>query len=220
MKKLLAPTLLPLLLLSFHLGFSQDFSKWEKSIAAFETRDKEIKPPKDCLLFVGSSSIRMWDLEESWPGQPVVNNGFGGSTLADSIHFFDRIIAPYQPKAVIIYAGDNDIKKGLSAEETLKDFETLSGKIRETFPGAQVLYIAIKPSQSRWEIWPEMKKANDLIAQECAEEKKLTFVDIAAPMLKDAEGAPDAKWFVEDGLHLSKFGYQAWTAAVNEALPE
>lgn len=205
------------------IGYSQDsdrFAKWEEKIANFEKRDKESPPPKGCLLFVGSSSIRMWDLEGSWPDEDTVNNGFGGSTIADSIHFFDRVIAPYQPRAVILYAGDNDINKGLSAEGTLQDFDTLSGKIRSKFPSVPILFLAIKPSRKRWEIWPEMKKANDLIAKRCSEEKNMVFVDTASAMLKGNAGPPNEKWFVEDGLHLSEYGYQVWTGMVSQALAE
>ncbi len=194
--------------------------KWEKSIAEFEARDQKSEPPKNALLFVGSSSIRMWDLKKFWPEGEAINNGFGGSTLADSIHFFDRLIAPYEPRAVIIYAGDNDIKKGLSSEKTFADFKTLAEKIRAKFPKTQIAYIAIKPSQSRWGIWPEMNKANQLIHRECEKQENMTFVDIASPMLEGAEGAPPENWFIEDGLHLSIYGYEVWSAVIKKALAE
>src|SRR5579859_3047551 len=61
----------------------QDSRKWEKDIAAFEASDRTNPPPKDCIVFVGSSSIRFWSsLKEDFPGLPVVNRGFGGSELA------------------------------------------------------------------------------------------------------------------------------------------
>lgn len=194
--------------------------KWESSIEGFASRDAALPPPKDALLFVGSSSIRLWDLAGSWPNEPAINNGFGGSTLADSIHFFDQLFQPYAPKAVILYAGDNDINKGLDATEVARNFKTLASLISGAFPDVPVIYVAIKPSTARWELWPEMKKANDLIAALAHETPSWFYADIAAPMLEQQEGAPPAKWFVEDGLHLSEFGYAQWTGVVNEVLKE
>jgi len=200
--------------------------RWEKSITAFEARDTQSPPPDDVLLFVGSSSIRMWDLKKSWPKTNSLNNGFGGSTLADSIYYFDRLIALYDPSAIMIYAGDNDIAgkkgivKGLSAKETAADFEKLANLIEEKFPEVPVIYIAIKPSKKRWDMWPTMEKANKLIAKRCKKDPQLYFADIAAPMLEGAEGAPGDDWFIEDGLHLSASGYTGWTEVINASLRE
>ncbi len=192
--------------------------RWESSIAAFEERDKASAPEPGAILFVGSSSIRMWDLASSWPETATINNGFGGSTLADSIHYFDRLFAPYSPSAIILYAGDNDVAKGLSAEGVAADFETLATRISSIFPETPILFLAIKPSEARWKLWPEMNRANELVAAQCAAIDDWYFADIATPMLKDAEAAPKAKWFVEDGLHLSEWGYARWTEVVNELL--
>lgn len=194
--------------------------KWEPDIAGFEARDLESPPAKGALLFVGSSSIRKWELDSSWPDRETINNGFGGSTLADSIHFFDRLILPYEPGAVLIYAGDNDIHRGLSAKGVLKDFETLASSISASFPDVPVIFLAIKPSEKRWEHWPKMKKANELVAEKCALKETWFFADTATPMLKGAEGAPDSSWFIEDLLHLSEKGYAEWTEVVNAILRE
>lgn len=189
------------------------YARWKESIAAFVERDHETPPKKGAILFVGSSSIRLWELAHSWPDTATVNNGFGGSTLADSIFFFDQVIAPYEPSAIVIYAGDNDIAKGLTPEEVQNDFSTLADKIEETHPDVPVVYIAIKPSQKRWDMWEKMKKANDLIAADIAEREDFRFADIAAPMLAN-EQPPPASWFVSDGLHLSPEGYEGWTEVV------
>jgi len=194
--------------------------RWKSDIAAFEVRDAESPPAKDTLLFVGSSSIRMWDLNASWPETPTVNNGFGGSTLADSVHYFDRLFTRYEPAAIILYAGDNDINKGLTPDEVVADFKKLTALIADRFPETPVVYLAIKPSQARWELWPEMKAANDLIADLCGENDHWYFADTAASMLKGQEGAPPAQWFIADGLHLSPYGYEEWTRVVSEVLSE
>lgn len=196
-------------------------ARWEKEISAIEARRTESPAQPGALLFVGSSSIRLWDLEGSWPGKGALNHGFGGSNLSDTVHFFDRIIAPYQPRAVIVYAGDNDVAKNRTADEVAADFQTLAGLVGKKLPGVPLVYIAIKPSIKRWNLWPEMKRANEAIAALCASAEHLHFADIAAPMLEAGETAPPAKeWFKEDGLHLSPSGYARWTAVVNEALRE
>lgn len=211
-------------LLAFLFALTTTFSwagpeKWQADMDKFKARDEASPPEAGALLFVGSSSIRKWDLPKSWPDTKVVNNGFGGSTLADAIYHFDTLIASQKPKAIVIYSGDNDIGQGLSAEETFKDFQTLASKIREKFPEVPVVYIAIKPSVKRWELWPTMKKANDLIAAYCKSKPGLYFADIAAPMLKDVtDGPPSKDWFAADGLHLSDMGYRRWTSVVNRQL--
>ncbi len=191
--------------------------RWESSIADFETRDKETPPEAGTLLFVGSSSIRMWDLKQSWPDTAAINNGFGGSTLADSIYHFDRLFKPYDPSAIILYAGDNDISNGLTPEEVTADFKKLAALIKGQFPDTPVIFIAIKPSQSRAKLWPPMKEANDAIAGLCQKDPNLHYADIARPMLKEASPPPKT-WFKEDGLHLSEMGYKRWTAIINRIL--
>lgn len=194
--------------------------RWEKDIAAFEAADKQTPPPQSPVIFVGSSSIRMWSLPESFPDRPTLNRGFGGSTLADSIHYFDRLIIPHQPSAIVVYAGDNDIAKEMSAEEVAADFQKLAGLASEKLPGTPVIFIAIKPSIKRWNLWPAMSRANSLIASWCASRPGVHFADIAAPMLADVEAGqpPRASLFKKDGLHLSEEGYAVWTRVIEPML--
>ncbi len=194
--------------------------KWAKTISSFEAADQEAPPQDHPILFVGSSSIRMWELETSWPGLNAINRGFGGSTIYDSITFFDRIIEPYEPRAIVIYAGDNDVAKGLSVDEVVADYLTLSGMVDARLPNTPLIYIAIKPSLKRWEMWPEMKAVNDRIAAICAEDPNdtLYFADIAAPMLDTADGTPNPDLFLQDGLHLNPEGYRVWKGVIDPLL--
>lgn len=193
-------------------------TRWEKAIAAFEAEQAAHPAAPDSILFVGSSSIRLWDLKASWPGEALVNHGFGGSLLADTVHFFDRIVAPIRPRAIVVYAGDNDIAKGRDAAAVASSFQALVEKRDRALPGVPLIYIPIKPSIKRWELWPEMKKANDRIAALCVAGDALYLADTAAVMLKGTEGAPAPEWFAADGLHLSPKGYQSWTETVSAAL--
>ncbi|RFC43671.1 MAG: Lysophospholipase L1 [Verrucomicrobia bacterium] len=192
---------------------SSPFAKWEPEIAKFEAADRAAPPPAAPVLFVGSSSIRKWDLARFWPGLPYLNRGFGGSKLPDVVHFFDRVVKPYQPRAVVLYAGDNDFGAGATAEEVVASFSAFADKLQKAFPGTPLLFISIKPSRKRWKIWPEMDKANRVIAALCEASPELDFADIATPMLATAatpETPPDAALFEKDGLHMSSEGYALW----------
>ena len=191
--------------------------KWEKSIAAFEARDKKDPPPKNALLFVGSSSIRGWDLGESFPDRVTINRGFGGSEISDSIRYADRIIIPYHPRVIIVYAGDNDIAKGKDVKTVFQDYKKLTQAIHDRLPKARIVFVAIKPSIKRWHLWPKMQEANSLISAECARDKRLTYVDVASGMLDDA-GQPRKEIFKEDNLHMNRGGYEIWRDALRPVL--
>lgn len=192
--------------------------RWNRDMAAFGERDAGTAPPRDALLFTGSSSIRMWDLGTSWPDDRTINNGFGGSTLPDVIAHFDHLIPPYDARAVIVYSGDNDIKLGHSAAEVIANVKAVHALIAAAKPGVPVIFIAIKPSSSRWTLWPVMKEVNEAMASLEGSLEDFYYADIASPMLPENGEAPGAEWFKKDGLHLSPKGYAAWTAVVNETL--
>lgn len=188
--------------------------KWEKSIAAFEAADKKKMPKEDGVLFIGSSSIRGWKtIKQDFPKHTVINRGFGGSEIADSIHFANRIIHPYKPKHILLYAGDNDIARGKSAEIVLADFKKFARIIHEKTPKARISFIAIKPSLSRWKLAKKMEKANSLIRTFCSTDAHLSFIDIWKPML-GSDGKPKPELFIRDGLHLNNKGYALWTKIV------
>jgi len=200
-------------------SFSQerDFSRWEPEIQAFERSDAKSPPAQQGVLFVGSSSIRFWDLPKYFPECKYINRGFGGSHIVDSIHFSDRIIFNYQPRTIVFYAGDNDITDGKSPEEVENDFRRLVEVVHKHLPKTRIVFIAIKPSINRWKLADRMKAANELIAAFCSSDDRLSFLDIWKPML-GKNGRPRSELFVEDGLHLSHAGYQLWTELVGHYL--
>ena len=193
-------------------------ARWEKDIRAFEAADKTNQPPQDAILFIGSSSIRRWtNLVQAFPGHQVINRGFGGSQLADSVAFADRIVTPYKPKLVLLYAGDNDIASGKSPEEVLNDFEAFVGKVHAALPGARIGYIAIKPCPAREKFLDRVKTANRLIREYCATNGRLLFIDVFTPMLT-AEGRPRAELCIDDGLHPNAQGYELWASLLRPIL--
>jgi len=195
----------------------QNSDKWETEIAAFEASDRTNPPPKDCILFVGSSSIRMWStLKQDFPGLPVVNRGFGGSELADSVKLAERIILPYHPRQVVIYAGANDLAGGKQPELVFGDFVALATKIRESLPNARIALIASAPNPKRWAIVEKVKRFNSL-AKEYCQAHGLTFIDVF-PLMLGPNGLPKPDIFREDGLHMNAKGYAVWKEAVGPCL--
>ena len=195
-----------------------DSSRWEKYIARFEAADKKQMPQPGGVLFIGSSSIRMWKtIEQDFPGLPVINRGFGGSQIADSNHFAGRIVHPYKPRQIVLYAGDNDVAAGKSPETVLADFQQFVKTVHAKLPKARVSFIAIKPSLSRWKLSGKMAMANSLVRNTCSKDKRLDYIDIWQPMLGD-NGKPRPDLFLGDGLHLNAKGYALWTSIVKPHL--
>ncbi len=193
-------------------------NRWEKEIQAFEAQDRKQAPPEGAALFVGSSSIRIWKLDESLPGVTTINRGFGGSQLADSVHFAPRIVIPYRPKLIVLYAGDNDIAAGKSPEQVFGDFKQFVQVVRKSLPETRITYLSIKPSILRWSFADRMRATNRLIKQYVDEQDdKLSYVDVFTPML-DADGMPRKELFRADGLHLSAEGYKLWASLLQPEL--
>ncbi len=184
--------------------------RWEPNIARFEQQDKENPPEKGGILFVGSSSIVRWDVAKWFPNMPVLNRGFGGSQIADSVHFAERIIAPYRPRTIVFYAGDTDLAAGKTPEQVLADFKAFVSKVRASLPEARIIYVGIKPSIKRWSLIDSVRKANTLVREAISSDARSVFVDVDSPMI-GADGKPRKELFVADGLHLSDEGYALWT---------
>ena len=191
--------------------FAQVYQKiWQSEIDAFDKLNGA-NPLQDGIFFIGSSSIRMWkDPAKDFNNPKILNRGFGGSQIIDLIENFDQVILKYHPQKIVIYSGDNDIQEGKSAEIVFGDFCVLYGMIKAKLPNAEVYYIAIKPSLSRWAKVIEIQKANTMINEYLNAKSNAAFADIFSPMI-DLNGKPSEKWFMEDGLHMTDEGYQLWT---------
>lgn len=196
-----------------------DPMRFEAELKAFDRKDAASPPVPGKVLFVGSSSIRLWNVEKDFPELDAVNRGFGGSHISDSVALFDRLVAPYVPSKIVFYAGDNDIDAGKTAEQVRDDFAEFLGKVRERFPECPVIYISIKPSIKRWGLWETMKTANGLIGEVAKRDGNATVLDISDVML-GADGEPKPELFAPDGLHLSRSGYEAWAAKLRPLLAD
>lgn len=188
-------------------------AKWEPEIAKLELK----QPPAGGIVFVGSSSIRMWKLDKSFSDLPAINRGFGGSQLADTVHYFDRLVTSVKPKVVVVYAGDNDIAGGKTPEKVAADFTALCEKCKAAVPDAKLIYIGIKPSIARWKLVDKVRAANSQM-QAIAQKHGATFVDVDKAMLGD-NGEPKAELFLKDGLHMTDAGYEIWKGLLLPHLP-
>ena len=112
-------------------GEAAEFVEWQSEIAAFAAVDRLDPAPADAVLFVGSSSIRLWHtLAADLPDVPTINRGFGGSEIADSVYFAEQLIRPYRPRAIVMYAGGNDLADGKSPRQVRDAFGTFVTQAR------------------------------------------------------------------------------------------
>jgi len=221
MKKLLAPLLLALcawLPCALVAADAPAAGKWEKEISAFEKSDAEHPPEKGAILFIGSSSIRLWKtLVQDFPKHHVLNRGFGGSEVSDSVQFVDRIVVPYQPKLILIYAGGNDINAKKSPEQVAADFREFVEKVRAKLPNEPIDYISIAGNPARWNQVEKVKTANALIEKYCHDTPGLKYIDVFFHML-GADGMPRPEIFGPDKLHMNAEGYKLWTQLIEPYL--
>lgn len=184
--------------------------RWAEEIDRLTAADATNPPPTGGVVFVGSSSIRLWKtLAEDFPDIATVNRGFGGSALADSVHYFDRLVLPHRPRVVVLFAGTNDLWSGKSPEAVLADFKAFRTRLHATLPEAKLINLSITLAPSRARIHEQMRAANRLIAADCATDPRCTFVDINTPMAGPDGVIPDSL-FVKDRLHLNADGYAIW----------
>jgi len=192
--------------------------QWGQEIHAFEAADKSNPPPRDAVLFIGSSTIRYWtNVAQAFPGHQVINRGFGGSHLSDSVAFVDRIVTPYKPKLVLLYAGDNDIASGMSPEQVLGDFKAFAARIHAALPKTRIAYLAIKPCPAREKFLDRVKATNRLIREYTAGDERLIYADTFTPILTE-DGRPRADVYGQDGLHLNARGYALWASILTPIL--
>jgi len=184
-----------------------------KEVNDFLLLDKQINVAPQGVIITGSSSVRFWrSIHQDFTKIKVTSRGFGGSNMNDLLHFSEQLITQYQPSAVAIYEGDNDIAQGISPEKIVSKFIELKKKIRLALPNVRLYFISIKPSISRQKMWPQMAKTNQLIQAVCEREQDCSYIDVASNLLSN--GLPKQDVFIEDGLHLNEKGYQLWSQAI------
>jgi lysophospholipase L1-like esterase len=196
-----------------------DPNRWEPAIQKFEDGDKASAPAKGGIVFVGASSIVRWNLAESFPDLKgiAVNRGFGGSEMADAARYAPRVVIPYAPRVVVLYPGENDIARGVSAETVGEGFQKFYTTVHGALPNARIVAIGLKPTPVRWQFIDEMRKANKLIRGYCEGHSGCVYIDVHPDML-GSDGKPKPELYVSDGEHMTPAGYTIWNRLVRPYL--
>lgn len=193
---------------------------YEEEVRSVEARIAKLAPRAD-VVFYGSSTFRLWgSLEDDFLPRRTFNMGFGGSTLASCVWFFDRLMAGFAPKALVVYAGDNDLGDGRHPEEILIFFQQLMVCCHRRFSDIPCFFISLKPSPARWHMADQFRYTNNLIESEiirCG--SNWTFINIFREML-DRSGSPIGEMYLQDGLHLSPLGYLLWRQMIGQVLDD
>lgn len=193
---------------------------YEEEVRSVEARIARSAPLAD-VLFYGSSTFRLWEkLEDDFLPRKTFNMGFGGSTLASCVWFFDRLMAGFEPKALVVYAGDNDLGDGRHPEEILIFFQQLMVCCHRRFGDIPCFFVSLKPSPARWHMADQFRYANNLIESEiirCGSNWR--FINIFKEML-DRDGYPIEAMYLQDGLHLSPLGYLLWRQMIGQVLDD
>ncbi len=208
---------------SFRLAAAEtnhNFGQWEKEIQAFESSDRTNPPPKHCLLFTGSSTIRKWTtLAQDFPGQPVVNRGVGGSEVVDITHFADRIVFPYEPKMIFFRCGGNDIANGKSPEQVFADFKDFVALVRTKLPDTEIVFMSWSPTIARLKNRNKDHTYNDLVKEFVKQNPHMQYCEMTdMPLDKDGNVRPEL--FQSDKLHFNAAGNKLMAERVRPFLPK
>ncbi len=201
-------------------SLSGDPLVWESTIRKFEAHDRLQPPPSDVIVFTGSSSITFWStLEQDMAPLPVINRGFGGSHMHDVVVYAPRIVNAYRPRAVVLFAGTNDLSgsKPKTAQEVYDGYRAFVEVVHAALPATPIYYISITPTPSRWKYWPSVQEVNRLICAHTQTDARLHFIDLT-PVILGPDGQPDRNLFRIDRLHPNPKGYAVWTAAIKPIL--
>ena len=229
-EKVSAPVLsvLLVLLIAFLIScsplnkYKDSVKGWEADIRKFEQLDSIQKYPDDAVLFMGSSSIRLWNtLQDDMKPYSVIQRGFGGSRISDVAWYTPRIVYPHKCKAIVIFVANDIIgsDQDKSPEEVAELFRNIVKTIRKKLPETPVFYIEVTPTESRWKVWPKIQEGNMLVKQQCEKFQNVYFIETASFFLNN-EGKPKTNLFIKDNLHLNPEGYKTWTSIIKRNLDD
>jgi lysophospholipase L1-like esterase len=217
---LLTLSLAPLARVGLYAQQAHNFARWEKEISTYEAMDRTNPPPKGALLFVGSSTIRLWKtLAQDFPDQKVINRGFGGSEIADSTHFAERIIFPREPRIIFLRAGGNDLFAGKSPEQVFADFKDFVACVQVELPNTEIVFVSLSPSIARWQQAGKEKALNDMVKQFAGKNPRVKYLE-AYDVSLGVDGKPRPELFVADKLHFNEEGYKLLAERVRSFLKE
>lgn len=207
-------------LFSAEVDYPDPAGRFTDYVANIVDSDRTNPPPGGAIVCIGSSSMRMWqqDIDRDLEPLTLIKRGFGGSNFADALHYVDQLVLAYQPRAVLVYEGDNDVGgTGVSPQKAFRTAEAFIDRIHERFPECRIYFISAKPSPSRWDKWLVLQELNSKLAAKCATDDRLFFLDVG-PVMMDSDGMVDKSLFLEDMLHMNRAGYQRWKSVIRPVL--
>ena len=211
LKTLFLMLLMPMSIVAQNKPFSDELKQ-------FHEKESIAMPPKNGIVFVGSSSLRMWtDLEKTFKSYNAINRGFGGSELTNANDYIKELVLIHQPRQVVIYSGENDVASGASADQTYDRFVTFFANLRKNLPKANITFISMKLSPSRAQFSKVILEANARIKEFISKQKNAGYIDIASKML-DSKGGYRPELFQADMLHMKPAGYEIWTKEITPYL--
>ena len=197
---------------------TEKINRFLPEIQKFDSLDQVNGLTNNGILFTGSSSIRMWStLTEDMSPLPVLNRGFGGSTIPEVLHFSGKYLFQHKPQIVVLYCGENDISEGQTPETVLASFKTFAKILETRLPNSKLVFISMKPSVARWNLWEQYKTGNALIQKFISGKPNMLYVDAGETMLA-SDGKIKEDIFIEDGLHMNAKGYEGWTQQMKPIL--
>lgn len=201
-------------------AFDPDPTRFEAELATLTSSDATNPPPRNAIVGIGSSSMRMWAprIHRDLDGLTVIPRGFGGSHFSDAIYYADELVLKYQPRAVIVYEGDNDTNNGKTAQRVRDDLEFFVDYCRTSLPDLRFYVLSVKPAPSRIGIWEStVVPANEAMEAYCEATEGVTYIDVSAGMF-NRFGDLRNDIFLSDGIHLNDDGYDIWSAAIAPVL--
>lgn len=189
-------------------------NQWEPAIKAFEAQDAKKSPPKDAVLFIGSSSIRWWRTDQLFSEFPVINRGFGGAQISDIIYYLNRIVIPYKPKVIVFYCGGNDLGQK-TPEQVFQDFNSFYISVHSALPKTRIIYMSLKPGPANSRKLDD--EVNNNVKTFCEKQENLFYVDVTTGML-NSKGLPDPNDYQKDGVHLTYRADIKWAALLRPTL--
>lgn len=193
-------------------------NKWSAAIEAFEAGDRQTSPPKGGVVFVGSSSFKHWPrMAEDFSEIPVINRGFGGSKIADSVFFADRIVIPYEPKVVVLYAGGNDLRAGQEPDQLLANYQAFDERVRTALPKATIVHVSLNPFVKLMDKDDKIREVNRRLEAYVKSQPNMIFIDSYSRLLGE-DGRPRPEFMWKDGLHLNEQGYGEWKAILKPVI--
>ena len=219
-----AQTVVAVALLAANAVYAAEYADPERfrgAIDAFQAAEAESVPARGAVVATGSSSMRGWHgrIADDLAPLTIIPRGFGGSNMHDVRHFLNELVLRHEPRAVLLYEGDNDVAAGLAPEQILAEFDAIDAAIAERLPETRIYILAVKPSIARWGALAHHGRHERPVQGRADNDPRLTYIDIATPMLGE-DGKPLAEIFIADMLHMNGLGYDIWRDAVRGVLVE